>query len=242
MPVFPRRRLELLALIALTAAFLLCAARSIGIDRHDETLYLASAPYTTLTSFYTHQSWAPLYSVWYGALAWVVPDPLTRYFASWALLVSFLALLTALLKLPGAWIYTLPLGADDAEAAGCTDARSRPVHRRSRPADYRVASLVDRGGRPPGGALPNLPGRAEPASGRAGWVQRARLPQRAAPAPARRACPSAPRLPQRAAPAPARTPAPARRACPSAPRLPQRAAPDAVHTNDAVSSRLILDP
>jgi hypothetical protein len=104
----------LAAAVVATALFLFLAGRSIGIDPFDETIYLNGARWMHFNLMLTAQAWAPLYIYWYRLLAFVVPDAESRYFVSWAVMTSFLALVPVLLRIPGSLVYlgvllTLPV-------------------------------------------------------------------------------------------------------------------------------------
>jgi hypothetical protein len=92
-----------------TIVFLVLAGRLIGIDPFDESLYLQGARWFHIDQIVGNQAWAPLYNFWYRGLEFVVSDPVKRYFVSWTLLVSFLALFPHVMRIRGAWIYTLLL-------------------------------------------------------------------------------------------------------------------------------------
>lgn len=75
----------------------------------DETIYLAQAAMLSPEWLLNGLEKAPLYAGWYKLLSWFCPDPLQRYFLSWALLVGVTLLLPLLFRLQGAWLYALAL-------------------------------------------------------------------------------------------------------------------------------------
>jgi len=51
----------------------------------------------------------PLYSLWFRVLSFVCPNPVWRYFFSWGLLVTIVAIIPWLMRIRSAWIYVLIL-------------------------------------------------------------------------------------------------------------------------------------
>ena len=75
--------LKLAVVVFLTSVLLYLGGRALGIDMGDETMYLHSASSLQAGAFVWHQSWSPLYMLWFKLLSYLCPDPLTRYFLSW---------------------------------------------------------------------------------------------------------------------------------------------------------------
>lgn len=100
------RTAELVTVVCLTAFYLYIASFVIGISFRDDSDYLRSGVLVNRFSFLTMQQWTPLYAVWFKLLAVFCPNPIWRYFLSWGLLVSAIALIPAWMKIPGAWAYT----------------------------------------------------------------------------------------------------------------------------------------
>jgi hypothetical protein len=101
-----RRSAEIAAAALATVAFLLIAGHSIGIDPFDESIYLNGARWIHVNLMLRAQAWAPLYILWYRALAVIVPNPVTRYYVSWSVMVSFLSMLPVLWRIRGSLVYT----------------------------------------------------------------------------------------------------------------------------------------
>ena len=100
------RTAELATALCLTAFYLFVAGHVIGISFRDDTDYLRSGLLVHPFSFLSMQEWTPLYALWFKLLALFCPNPVWRYFLSWGLLASLIALLPAWMKVPGAWAYT----------------------------------------------------------------------------------------------------------------------------------------
>lgn len=101
-----QRTKELITVVCLTAFYLYIASFVIGISFRDDSDYLRSGMLVNRFSFLTMQQWTPLYAVWFKLLAWFCPNPVWRYFLSWGLLVTAIAVIPAWMKVPGAWVYT----------------------------------------------------------------------------------------------------------------------------------------
>jgi hypothetical protein len=93
----------------LTAFFLASAGCFLGIALGDNTWEMGSPKTTHLSDFLYLEDWSPLYSHWFKLLTLVFSNPLVRYFASWGILVSALALIPALMRIPRARIYNVIL-------------------------------------------------------------------------------------------------------------------------------------
>jgi hypothetical protein len=100
------RTTEIATLLCLTAFYLYIASLVLGISFRDDTDYLRSGILVNRFSFLSMQQWTPLYALWFKFLALFCPNPVWRYFLSWGLLASFIALLPAWMKMPRAWVYT----------------------------------------------------------------------------------------------------------------------------------------
>jgi len=100
------RMAEVATVLCLTAFYLYIASLVIGISFRDDTDYLRSGVLVNRFSFLSMQEWTPLYAVWFKLLALFCPNPVWRYFLSWGLLASLIAVLPAWMKMPGAWAYT----------------------------------------------------------------------------------------------------------------------------------------
>ncbi len=100
------RTTELVTLLCLTAFYLFIASFVLGISFYDDTDYLRSGVLVNRFSFISAQEWTPLYALWFKFLALFCPNPVWRYFLSWGLLATFIALLPAWMKMPAAWVYT----------------------------------------------------------------------------------------------------------------------------------------
>jgi hypothetical protein len=92
--------------LCLTAFFLYVSSRLMGISMADDSYYLQSGAGVSASTFLHFQSWGPLYSLWFKALHFVCPNPISRYFLSWGLLVTLIGLLPAWMKMPSAWLYS----------------------------------------------------------------------------------------------------------------------------------------
>ena len=101
------RTVEFAVVLCLTAFYLYSASCVLGISFRDDSDYLSSGVLVNRFSFLARQEWTPLYAVWFKFLALFCPNPVWRYFLSWGLLATIIALLPAWMKMPGAWVYTL---------------------------------------------------------------------------------------------------------------------------------------
>lgn len=100
------RTVEIATVLCLTAFYLYIASLVLGISFRDDTDYLRSGVLVNRFSFLSMQEWTPLYAVWFKFLALFCPNPVWRYFLSWGLLASFIALVPLWMKMPAAWVYT----------------------------------------------------------------------------------------------------------------------------------------
>ena len=90
----------------LTAFYLYMTSLVLGISFRDDTDYLRSGLMVNPFSFLYAQEWTPLYAIWFKFLAIFCPNPVWRYFLSWGLLASLLALLPVWMKMRAAWVYS----------------------------------------------------------------------------------------------------------------------------------------
>jgi hypothetical protein len=93
--------------VVLTVFFLILMRWYLGIDLGDDSIYMHDGIPMGLSGFILNHDWAPLYSLWFKALLWIVRDPVVCYFTSWVLIVTALALVPTLFKRRAAWLYTL---------------------------------------------------------------------------------------------------------------------------------------
>jgi uncharacterized membrane protein len=93
--------------VSFVVFFLLLSTRFWGIPLDDDSLYMHDGTQMGLSWLITHHDWGALYGLWFKLLAVFCHDPIARFFLSWALLVSLVALIPLLFKTPAAWLYTL---------------------------------------------------------------------------------------------------------------------------------------
>jgi hypothetical protein len=107
MPRDSSRSVRVAIAFGATAVFLFACRYYLGLVTADDVLYLRDGAHMGLKGMIFSHDWGPLYSLWFRFLTLFVPNPLTRYFVSWGLIVSAVALVPTLFQRPGAWLYTL---------------------------------------------------------------------------------------------------------------------------------------
>ncbi len=95
--------------IALIAFFLFLARWFLGLSNGDDSLYMGDATHLQLSILIAKHDWGPLYVLWFKLVSLVCHDPIARYFVSWGLLVTLVALIPTFFRRPAAWLYTLIL-------------------------------------------------------------------------------------------------------------------------------------
>ena len=101
------RTVEIATVLCLTTFYLYAASFVLGISFRDDTDYLRSGALVNRLSFLYAQEWTPLYALWFKVLAVFWANPVWRYFLSWRLIVTFISLVPAWMKIPAAWAYDL---------------------------------------------------------------------------------------------------------------------------------------
>jgi hypothetical protein len=92
--------------LCLTVFFLWISSQVMGLSLFDDSGYLQTGSDIHLSSFLYQQYWSPLYCFWFKALTLICPNPISRYFLSWGILVVLLGMVPAWMKTPSAWLYS----------------------------------------------------------------------------------------------------------------------------------------
>ncbi len=100
-----RSRNTAAASIVLVLFYLAVSLSALGISSGDDSWYLSDGASFRLQSLFWLHFWSPLYDAWFRMLGLMWHDPISRFFASWSLLVLLLALIPLLFNIRRAWIY-----------------------------------------------------------------------------------------------------------------------------------------